>query len=64
MQLRKMIMQLSGTQKRRKVKILIWHHEDADIQDLAYATNTDENCKIVFQEFLHMIAKCIADNNL
>eukprot|EP00093_Oithona_nana_P006021 06021.XXX_42047_41514_1 [CDS] Oithona nana genome sequencing. len=37
---------------------------DADLQDLAYAMDTDESGKIDLPEFLHMMAKRIADTNL
>ena len=37
---------------------------DADLQDLAYAMDTDESGKIDLPEFLHMMAKRISDTNL
>ncbi len=56
---------LIGTEELRRVlRHLGQNPTDAELQDLAYAMDTDESGKIDLPEFLHMMSKRIADINL
>ena len=56
---------LIGTQELRRVlRHLGQNPTDAELQDLAYAMDTDESGKIDMPEFLHMMSKRMADINL
>jgi Ca2+-binding EF-hand superfamily protein len=56
---------LIGTSELRQVLHFMGQNPtDAELQDLAYAMDTDESGKIDLPEFLHMMAKTIADSNI